>query len=77
MLPQANDDRRAVVGVLYVRTGMFDGAKSAPLLPLLDPDDVVEEAWTAMLAAHVPASGPQLPTYLESDDGLPRAGRHR
>lgn len=34
----------------YTRTGMFEGAKSAPLLPLLDPDDVVDEAWTATLA---------------------------
>jgi short-subunit dehydrogenase len=34
----------------YVRTGMFDGARSAPLLPLLEPADVVEEAWTGMLA---------------------------
>ena len=33
----------------YVRTGMFEGAKSAPLLPLLDPAEVIEEAWTAML----------------------------
>jgi len=34
----------------YVRTGMFEGAKSAPLLPILDPGEVVDEAWTAMLA---------------------------
>ena len=34
----------------YVRTGMFDGATSAPLLPILDPVEVVDEAWTAMLA---------------------------
>lgn len=34
----------------YVNTGMFDGARSAPLLPILDPADVVEEAWSAMLA---------------------------
>jgi len=34
----------------YTRTGMFDGAKSAPLLPILDPADVVDEAWTATLA---------------------------
>lgn len=34
----------------YVRTGMFEGAKSAPLLPILDPKEVVEEAWTAMLS---------------------------
>lgn len=34
----------------YVRTGMFEGAKSAPLLPILDPKEVVEEAWSAMLS---------------------------
>jgi all-trans-retinol dehydrogenase (NAD+) len=34
----------------YTRTGMFEGAKSAPLLPILDPADVVDEAWKAMLA---------------------------
>ncbi len=34
----------------YTRTGMFDGAKSAPLLPILDPEDVVDESWKAMLA---------------------------
>ena len=34
----------------YVNTGMFDGAKSAPLLPILEPADVVDEAWSAMLA---------------------------
>ncbi len=32
----------------YVNTGMFDGAKSAPLLPILDPAHVVDEAWKAM-----------------------------
>lgn len=32
----------------YVKTGMFDGAKSAPLLPLLDPADVVNSTWKAM-----------------------------
>lgn len=50
-LKQAEFDHVKVTTVCpyYVRTGMFDGAKSAPLLPLLDPDDVVEEAWTAML----------------------------
>lgn len=34
----------------YINTGMFDGAKSAPLLPILDPEEVVEEAWEGMLA---------------------------
>ena len=51
-LKQAGFDHVKVTTVCpyYVRTGMFDGASSAPLLPLLDPADVVEEAWTAMLA---------------------------
>jgi all-trans-retinol dehydrogenase (NAD+) len=51
-LKQAGLDHVKVTTVCpyYVRTGMFDGARSAPLLPLLDPADVVEEAWTAMLA---------------------------
>lgn len=33
----------------YIKTGMFDGAKAAPLLPLLDPKDVVRDTWKAML----------------------------
>jgi all-trans-retinol dehydrogenase (NAD+) len=51
-LKQAGLDHVKVTTVCpyYVRTGMFEGAKSAPLLPLLDPVDVVEEAWAAMLA---------------------------
>ncbi len=51
-LKQAGLDRVKVTTVCpyYVRTGMFDGAKSAPLLPILDPADVVKEAWAAMLA---------------------------
>ena len=51
-LKQAGHDHVKVTTVCpyYVRTGMFDGAKSAPLLPLLDPDDVVDESWKAMLA---------------------------
>lgn len=51
-LKQAGLDHVKVTTVCpyYVRTGMFEGAKSAPLLPLLDPADVVQEAWSAMLA---------------------------
>jgi all-trans-retinol dehydrogenase (NAD+) len=51
-LKQAGLDHVKVTTVCpyYVRTGMFEGARSAPLLPLLDPGEVVEEAWTAMLA---------------------------
>src|SRR6478752_3603902 len=51
-LQQAGLDRIKVTTVCPygVRTGMFEGARSAPLLPLLDPADVVDEAWSAMLA---------------------------
>jgi all-trans-retinol dehydrogenase (NAD+) len=51
-LKQAGFDHVKVTTVCpyYVRTGMFDGAKSAPLLPILEPAEVVEEAWAAMLA---------------------------
>jgi short-subunit dehydrogenase len=51
-LKQAGHDNVKVTTVCpyYVRTGMFEGARSAPLLPLLDPDDVVDEAWSATLA---------------------------
>ncbi|CAN5181715.1 MAG: SDR family oxidoreductase [Nocardioides sp.] len=33
----------------YVKTGMFDGAKPSLLTPLLEPEDVVNTAWKAML----------------------------
>jgi short-subunit dehydrogenase len=32
----------------YVKTGMFDGAKSGLLLPLLEPEDVVNTTWKKM-----------------------------
>jgi short-subunit dehydrogenase len=49
-LKQAGLDHVKVTTVCpyYVNTGMFDGAKSAPLLPILDPHDVVDEAWRGM-----------------------------
>ena len=51
-LKQAGHEHVKVTTVCpyYVGTGMFEGAKSAPLLPILDPHEVVDEAWTAMLA---------------------------
>lgn len=51
-LKQAGADHVKVTTVCpyYVRTGMFEGAKSAPLLPILDPKEVVDEAWSAMLS---------------------------
>jgi NAD(P)-dependent dehydrogenase (short-subunit alcohol dehydrogenase family) len=50
-LKQAGLDHVKVTTVCpyYVNTGMFDGAKSAPLLPILDPADVVDQAWRATL----------------------------
>ncbi|WP_368661570.1 SDR family NAD(P)-dependent oxidoreductase [Streptomyces sp. NA04227] len=32
----------------YIRTGMFEGAKAAPFLPLLDPRYVVDTVWKRM-----------------------------
>lgn len=32
----------------YISTGMFDGAKAAPLLPILAPETVVDEVWKQM-----------------------------
>jgi NAD(P)-dependent dehydrogenase (short-subunit alcohol dehydrogenase family) len=51
-LKQAGFDHVKVTTVCpyYVRTGMFDGARSAPLLPILEPAEVVDTAWSAMLA---------------------------
>jgi short-subunit dehydrogenase len=51
-LKQAGHDHVQVTTVCpyYTRTGMFEGAKSAPLLPILDPAEVVDEAWKATLA---------------------------
>ena len=51
-LKQAGHDHVRVTTVCpyYTNTGMFDGASSAPLLPILEPDEVVDEAWKAMLA---------------------------
>jgi len=50
-LEQAEHDHVKVTTVCpyYVKTGMFEGAHSAPLLPLLEPEDVVSETWDAML----------------------------
>ena len=51
-LKQAGHDHVKVTTACpyYTRTGMFDGASSAPLLPILEPAEVVEQAWKAMLA---------------------------
>ncbi len=51
-LKQAGHDHVKVTTACpyYTNTGMFDGATSAPLLPILEPAEVVDEAWKAMLA---------------------------
>jgi short-subunit dehydrogenase len=51
-LKQAGHDHVKVTTACpyYTNTGMFDGAASAPLLPILDPHEVVDQAWKAMLA---------------------------
>lgn len=51
-LKQAGMDHVKVTTVCpyYTNTGMFEGAKSAPLLPILEPDEVVDQAWKGMLA---------------------------
>ncbi|MEZ5096442.1 MAG: SDR family NAD(P)-dependent oxidoreductase [Nocardioides sp.] len=50
-LQQAGFDHVKVTTVCpyYVKTGMFEGAHAALLLPLLEPDDVVTETWKAMV----------------------------
>lgn len=49
-LEQAGIDhvRITTVAPYYIKTGMFEGAKSAPLLPLLEPEDVCAKVWKAM-----------------------------
>lgn len=50
-LEQAGHEHVRVTTVCpyYIKTGMFDGAHAAPLLPLLEPQEVVDETWKAML----------------------------
>lgn len=49
-LGQAGHDQVKVTTVCpyYVKTGMFEGAKSGLMTPLLEPEDVVNEVWKAM-----------------------------
>lgn len=49
-LEQAEIDHVKITTVApyYIKTGMFEGAKSAPLLPLLEPEDVCAKVWKAM-----------------------------
>lgn len=49
-LEQAEIDHVKITTVCpyYIKTGMFEGAKSAPMLPLLEPEDVCAKVWKAM-----------------------------
>ena len=49
-LEQAGHDHVRITTVCpyYIKTGMFEGASSAPLLPLLEPEDVCAKVWKAM-----------------------------
>lgn len=49
-LEQAGIDHVRITTVCpyYIKTGMFDGAAAAPLLPLLEPEDVCAKVWKAM-----------------------------
>ncbi len=52
-LKQAGIDHVRVTTVCpyYINTGMFDGAKAVPLLPILEPAEVVDQAWKGMCSA--------------------------
>ena len=49
-IDQAGHDHVRVTTVCpyYIKTGMFEGASSAPLLPLLEPEKVCAKVWKAM-----------------------------
>ena len=75
-LKQAGADHVAVTTVCpyYVNTGMFDGAKSAPLLPILDPHEVVDEAWKGMLGGQAFVVLPRTVMLSEVMKGLVPVG---
>lgn len=58
----------------YIKTGMFDGAHSAPLLPLLEPEDVVAETWKAMLRGKEFVIMPKTVLVSEAVKGLMPVG---
>ncbi|MEB4616530.1 SDR family NAD(P)-dependent oxidoreductase [Leucobacter sp. M11] len=47
----------------YVKTGMFQGARGMFLTPLLEPDEAVDAAWTAMLRGQAVRFAPR-PVWL-------------
>ncbi|GAB4075727.1 SDR family NAD(P)-dependent oxidoreductase [Nostocoides australiense] len=54
----------------YVKTGMFDGARSAPLLPLLEPEDVVDGTWHAMVRGDAMLVMPRTVILSETVKGI-------
>ena len=54
----------------YVKTGMFDGAKAGLLLPLLEPEEVVDAAWKGMKKGAAFVVLPKTVLLSESIKGL-------
>ncbi|XVX20583.1 SDR family NAD(P)-dependent oxidoreductase [Actinomycetota bacterium] len=71
-IEQAGHDHVKVTTVCpyYTKTGMFDGARSAPLLPLLEPEDVVNQTWSAMLTGKAMVVMPQTVLLSETMKGI-------
>jgi NAD(P)-dependent dehydrogenase (short-subunit alcohol dehydrogenase family) len=75
-LHQAGHDHVKVTTVCpyYVDTGMFEGAKAAPFLPVLEPAGVVDEAWKGMCAGHAFVILPRTVVLSEMLKGLVPVG---
>ncbi|HET7689536.1 MAG TPA: SDR family NAD(P)-dependent oxidoreductase [Nocardioidaceae bacterium] len=71
-LEQAGHDHVKVTTVCpyYVKTGMFDGAKAGLLLPLLEPEDVVNTTWKRMKKGSAFVIMPKTVLLNESIKGL-------
>jgi len=71
-LEQAGHDHVKITTVCpyYVKTGMFDGAKAGLLLPLLEPEDVVNTTWKRMKKGSAFVIMPKTVLLNESIKGL-------
>jgi NAD(P)-dependent dehydrogenase (short-subunit alcohol dehydrogenase family) len=75
-LGQAGIDKVQVTTVcpFYVNTGMFEGAKSVPFIPILEPDNVVDESWKGMCAGQAFVILPRTVVLSEMLKGLVPVG---
>ena len=71
-LEQAGHDHVKVTTVCpyYIKTGMFEGAKSALLVPLLEPEDVCAEVWDGMLSGKPMVIMPKTVALNETMKGI-------